>query len=284
MDFSIPELDRIIGSEKPTSFEDSFDRESKTLNKNCLSYWYPALVRAGLPTPKTHIEFASKEVVKAIYNAFDGKGDISLLEDFANRLRVGYEKITNDKREYPVFLRSGETSYKHDWKETCFVSCNDAEAKKAGLPTLVERIINIATFQEMMNLPYPITWVMREYLPVIPLGICPKYGNFPVTKEFRVFVDGPKIICWHPYWPLDALKDGGFQPKEHVFNYDDFCNSHDIDGVLELASRAGEALGGKWSVDILLTAKEPIWYVTDCAVAAASWHWPGCKRTEYCES
>lgn len=51
--------------------------------------------------------------------------------------------------------------------------------------------------------------------------------------------------------------------------------------LYELASRAGKAVGGAWSVDILETTRgyPNRWYVTDMAVAEDSWHWPECPNS-----
>ena len=45
-----------------------------------------------------------------------------------------------------------------------------------------------------------------------------------------------------------------------------------------LASAAGKAVGGEWSVDILETRRG--WYITDMAEAYKSWHWEGCPNGE----
>ena len=43
-----------------------------------------------------------------------------------------------------------------------------------------------------------------------------------------------------------------------------------------LASAAGKAVGGEWSVDILETRRG--WYITDMAEAYKSWHWKDCPN------
>jgi hypothetical protein len=82
------------------------------------------------------------------------------------------------------------------------------------------------------------------------------------------------VVCEHCYWPLDALNRGGFAADVPEGWYDEF--SHVPDGLHELASRAGAALGGDWSVDIIETTAS--WYVTDCAEAARSFHFEGCEK------
>ncbi len=46
--------------------------------------------------------------------------------------------------------------------------------------------------------------------------------------------------------------------------------------IRSLASRAGAAIGGAWSVDILETTRG--WFVTDMAEAHKSYHWPTCPK------
>ena len=122
-----------------------------------------------------------------------------------------------------------------------------------------------------------------------PMGFCRNYENMPVVKEFRVFVDGDKIECFHPYWPKDALERGqiewlpenSFYPEGSLV-YLDISNRCRID---YLAEQAGGILGGRWSVDILdvggsYICDEYRWYITDLAEADKSWHWPDCRKNQ----
>jgi hypothetical protein len=99
----------------------------------------------------------------------------------------------------------------------------------------------------------------------------------PVCREFRFFVEDGTTKCSHPYWPLDALNDGEFAADVPEGWYEAFCRLPSECDLSAMASRAGAALGGSWSVDILETKRG--WVITDCAEGAMSFHWPGCPNS-----
>jgi len=230
----------------------------------CLSYWFPKIEAAGLPVPKTILLTMPKEAQESIWAAFDGKNAGDPKPFFAAIERAA------ETFGYPCFLRTGLTSNKHDWKKTCFL----------GSPTEIpNHVFALAEFSEIgdfMGMPWDV-WAVREMLPTKPFGFCGLYGNMPICREFRFFVDDDIVRCWHPYWPLHALEDG--EPQyDRPFDYAEFCTPDDEGALRALAARAGKAVGGSWSVDILETARG--WYVTDMAEANKSFHWPDCPNAE----
>ena len=54
--------------------------------------------------------------------------------------------------------------------------------------------------------------------------------------------------------------------------------TNDLLTLVQLATKAGRALGGSWSVDILETARG--WFITDMAEADRSFHLPDCPNAE----
>jgi hypothetical protein len=167
---------------------------------------------------------------------------------------------------FPCFLRTDHTSGKHNWSRTCFVT------DPAKVAHHVFAIAEFSACASLMGIPWD-TWVVREFLPIRPLGVCPAYGDMPVCREFRYFVDGGSILCAHPYWPLRALETGGADG----IDYDALCRINIVQDKLMqgLAAAAGFAVGGAWSVDILETERG--WMVTDMAEAHKSFHWEGCR-------
>jgi hypothetical protein len=151
------------------------------IDKTALSYWFPKLVEAGIPVPRTKIIHMPEKAQKVIWEMFDGnesnRGDA--LEFAAELTTAGAEM------GMPFFLRTDHTSAKHGWEDTCFVK---------SIETTMSHVYNIVEFSEMasiIGLPFD-TWAVREFLPTIPVGVCPRYGNMPVCREFRYFVeDGP---------------------------------------------------------------------------------------------
>lgn len=232
------------------------------MDKTNLAYWFPKLEAAGLPVPRTMLLPMPREAFVAIYKQFDGEPMGGGAEPFFVALRAAADAIG-----YPAFLRTGHTSAKHEWENTCYV----ADGNK--IASHVTRIIHYGELMTLQGLPCG-DWAVREFLPTTPIAIAPRFDNMPVCREFRFFVDGGAVKCWHPYWPVEALEQGAVENAQAVF---DQLNAREgeEDALRELASKAGAAIGGAWSVDILDTKRG--WFITDMAEAEKSYHWPGCS-------
>lgn len=239
------------------------------MNRTCLSYWFPKLAAAGLPVPNTQLVVAPSEARNAIYRYFDGKKIGPDAEPFLEQLAAACSKIG-----YPCFLRTGYTSHKHGWKDTCYVT------SAADILNHVLEIVDFSETADFLGLPWD-TWAVRELLPTSPLLIADRYSNMPVCREFRYFVTDGKVQCFHPYWPVDAIAQGVTKPPE---NFGEIVaklatmNDDEAGHVRALAIKAGEAVPGAWSIDILDTRRG--WFVTDMAQADRSWHWPSCPHAE----
>jgi len=233
--------------------------------KTALSYWFPQIEAAGVPVPKTKLLKMPREAQEAIFAVFDGKDIGDAAKPFLADLKTMADEIG-----YPAFLRTDYTSGKHNWENCCYL------ASPERLTQCVIGIVEFSEIADMMGLPWD-TWVVREFLPTKPLGRCLRYGNMPICREFRFFVDDGHVRCWHPYWPEFSLEQGGaiFENADY-----DAVSCVDIDeecGLIALAEKAGRVVGGAWSIDILDTKRG--WYVTDMAEAANSWHgWPDCPN------
>lgn len=245
---------------------------TRNVDRTALSYWFPLIEKAGLPVPRTKIfkmPAAARDVILAGIDGRDG-GD-GLLEFSVEMAEAIY---ADPSMGFPIFLRTDHTSGKHEWDRTCFVRCDE------DLPQHIWALCEYSELVDIMGLPWD-TIVAREMLPTKPVATCPAYGNMPVTREFRVFVDGGEIICAHAYWPRDVITKGGAYVTPH--DYRQISMFRDIaeqEEVRALARRAGVAVGGAWSVDILDTKRG--WFVTDMAEAHKSWHWPACEHEARC--
>ena len=244
-------------------------------DRNCLSFWFPKLEAAGLPVPKTVI-LRSPDLLPLL-DGMCPKG----YGDFWVATKRAAEAIGG----FPVFLRTGQGSGKHDWKRTCYVPSLDE------LSSHVAALVEWSEIVDFMGLAHDV-WAIRELLPTSPVCTLPRYGNMPLCCEFRCFVRDAEVLCVHPYWPWESVEHGfPFKPEkgwdddpehdvppgmrgkwEHIVS----LGPEDAEAVRNLASQAGEAVGGEWSVDILDTQRG--WYVTDMAEAAQSWHWPDCPH------
>lgn len=236
-------------------------------DKTSLTYWFPLIEKAGIPVPKTEILTMPLESQAIIWMALDG-----LRKDQKLPPELFYEQLEGAalRMGLPCFLRTCQTSAKHQWASTCFLD---------SLDRLRQHVFNITEFSEccdMAGLRWD-TWVVREMLPTIPYGVCTAYEGFPVCKEFRFFVDAGKVRCFHPYWPIKALRAGKWEPDAPIdVAFAELCSLDNEGELIALAERAGAAVGGSWSVDILET--EHGWFVTDMAEAHKSYHWEGCSK------
>lgn len=235
--------------------------------ENCITHWLPKLEAAGIRTPRTQI-VRMPDDYSGVFDIMDGKDAPPWVDGFANELAAAAELVGGA----PVFLRSGHFSGKHDWKKTCHVK----DIRPVSMWTHVLAIIELGECMSIIGFPWGV-WAVREYLqPSVSdvAFLARSFGDMPVRREFRAFVDGPAVRCVHPYWPPDALKQdmgGGRDAQLSLIN----TIGRDADIINDTASRAGAALGGAWSVDLLSTNGG--WYVTDCAVAGESYHWPDCQ-------
>lgn len=232
---------------------------------NCLSHWYPKLAAAGVPVPRTEIVRTDVELRKVLDGAMPAG-----YEAFIDELSAAADRIG-----YPAFLRTGQGSGKHQWDRTCCLkSADDIRNHVAALAEWSECV-------DFLGLPYDV-WCVREMLPVTPIGVCRRYGDMPVVKEFRAFVRDGEVKCIHPYWPLDSLIEGDIRLYEIAGEkapadwYERLCDAP-LHTLRTLASLAGQTVGGAWSVDMLETKRG--WFVTDMALASESFHWSECSNT-----
>lgn len=223
-------------------------------SENCLSHWYPMIVNE-VPTPETF--FIRISDGWSLLNVFDGN-ECWFLDDLCNILTKAANRIGS-----PVFLRTGQGSGKHDWETMCYVS---------DISKMKKHILNLVSWSHMVDFRglFHDVWVVREMLPTNPYFYCTGYGNMPVVREWRYFVDGEKLLYGVPYWPMEALA-GGYPDDPEWQNLLGYLHDVPDESVEKLARAAGKAVGGKWSVDILETNNG--WYVTDMAIAEHSYGW-----------
>lgn len=231
------------------------------IDKTCLSHWFPKIAAAGIPVPRTIIVTAPEGSLREVWRAFDGEKPGAAANEF-------YQLILNAANEigYPCFLRTGHTSGKHDWKNCCYLESADRVQRQ------VLSIIEYGEIASFAGMPHDV-WAIREFLPTIPLGHCPGFGDMPICREFRFFVRNGNVECWHPYWPQEALDQGSAIFRDGN-NYDTLSSCAEFDPLTVIAEKAGRAVGGHWSIDILETERG--WYVTDMAEAEKSFHWKDC--------
>jgi hypothetical protein len=221
-----------------------------------LAYWYPR-IRDVVPTPETYIAQTDIPLIALL----DGE-PVPGYGDFAAALVTAGDRVG-----WPCFLRTGHGSDKHSWRETCFVP--DADA----LPLHVTRLVEWSFSVDLMGLPTN-TWVVRKMLDTAPLFHCEAFGDFPVTREFRLMVRDGVVVHWQPYWPPDAVEQG----RPDTLNWRELLadaseRGDDWAALVALAVEAGRAVGGGyWSIDVLQD-RHGKWWVTDMADGDSSFVW-----------
>lgn len=237
-------------------------------NRNCLSFWFPKIEAAGLPVPRTIIVKMPTEVQEQIFRVFDTEEPAKeIIDPWFEELGRACEAIG-----YPVFMRTGLTSGKHEWEDTC------ALKRPERLRRQVFSLIEHSEIVDMLGLRWDV-WALREFLPTEPIGFCQAYHKMPICQEFRFFAADGKLICWHPYWPEVALDRGRPLYFEGAPPYEAFIDlpESEFKQLAAIAEEASRVVGGAWSIDLLATKRG--WVLTDMAEADRSWHWPGCSKT-----
>lgn len=232
---------------------------------NCISYWLPLLQAAGVEVPRTEIVATKCDLVMLL----DGQMPDGY-EAFIEALEAAVRKIG-----VPCFLRTGHTSGKHDWRSTCHVT--DITKIRSHVTSLVD----YSECVSLMGLPVNM-WTVREFIQLdAPFET---RRGMPVAREFRFFVRGGaglvdgEILCFHPYWPDEALEaqrptDPEWRVKLAELN---LLDDKDLDALRAMAAQAGKPFSGDWSIDFA-HAMDGRWIAIDMAEAKRSFHWEGCN-------
>jgi len=243
------------------------------INKNCLSYWFPKLQSANLPVPKTEIITVpnGNMIMPPILDGKEFVGMNKLIDD----IKIAIANIGT----LPVFLRTGQGSGKHRWKNCCYL--ND-------INMIGHHIYNLVEWSHMVSflgLPHDV-WAVREFLPTKPIAILPRYDDMPLITEVRAFICDGKVICSHDYWPCKSIMNGLSLPpsvtiasvkKEserlHKLVSTTIEQREEAHVVARKVAKTFHD-DGYWSVDLLLTDRG--WYITDMANGHESFHEQGC--------
>lgn len=219
---------------------------------NDISFWLPILQRIRMRTPETKIFFVSNEIGKVI----DGEETPEF-----NKLVID---VTRALGEFggEAFLRTGQTSNKHEWSKTCHLTKDSSVAGQ--IAALIE-------FSMMTDLPYT-TFAVRRMIPTTPITTA--FKSMPIAREVRIFAEAGKVVCMHPYWPDEA-----FVCQENVTHeqLDQLQQMPDSDELIAMAEYVSRNFSGAWSIDFLQDTNGD-WWLTDMALAFASYHWPTCPN------
>lgn len=224
--------------------------------KNTMFYWYPIVEKSGILSPKTTL-IPFEGVLS--YDIFDGKPNNDF-DIFVKQLEQAADKIG-----YPLFVRTDETSNKHDWVDSCYV-----ESKEQ----IRGHLLNILEMIEMsIGLGFKGV-ALREFLQLE--STFTSHNGMPVAKEFRLFLRNGRLECIHPYWPKASIhtKEPNWEGKIDQLR---ILTPDDLNVILREIAKFGDKLPEYWSVDFCKTVKGE-WYLTDMAIGEDSYHWSTCKH------
>ena len=220
---------------------------------NCITTWFPPLYDLmGHRVPRTEFVYTSEDWIVWSYGELP-----SDVQEVADKVREAC-----DRMGYPCFVRSGHTSGKHGWKNTCYIENRDVD--------FASHLYAISEAGAMGDLPTTV-FAIREFLPTEP-AFTAFHGDMPIAKEFRFFVRDGVYEHHQPYWPPLSVEgqttDEDWSVKLASISQ---LNQDDLDLLVMLSERIGNKIGGYWSIDWLWTIRG--WYVTDMAEGDRSYRW-----------
>lgn len=228
---------------------------------NSLFYWYPKIKDLDIPMPKTTmLPFPSPDTLGALF--FDNSEDKQLKEEY-----VAMVKDACRQMGYPVFLRSDETSHKHGWDETCYLT------KEEDIP---DHLYELIKFTEMVMGGLDIHgFAIREFMH-LDTKFNAFHGKMPVATEFRFFIRDGVCQCYHPYWFPSCM----IRPSKENW-YDlllemEKIGSDTLSMLTQWGEQIGNAVGGYWSIDFC-KLKDESWAMTDMANGDNSFHFSTCQ-------
>lgn len=231
------------------------------IDPNSMLYWWPKIARLNIPMPKTIVV----PVDINYYPAFDGD-DVEGWDGFATKLKAAAAVMG-----YPLFMRGDQMSAKHQYKDSCHVTDADAIlrhfwvlAEDHAMCDMMGRDMRAIFLRELLSLESPFTAFI---------------GELPIAKERRYFVTGDEVVCWHFYWPTEAVARGGPNlPDGWEKMLDDLREVTAGENALLMrhAKAVGKVMGGYWSIDFA-KATDGTWYLIDMARGECSWH-PQCEE------
>ena len=166
---------------------------------------------------------------------------------------------------FPIFLRASDSSIKHDWKDTCFVP------NKEVLKEHINRIANECECLDVFGGVSLSSYAVREY---IEMDSKFKFfwGELPINSERRYFIHNHKVICHHPYWTNESIKDETYWKLLDEMNIE---TEEEKNILNQYACKIAEVFDDYWSIDFC-RAKTGKWFCIDMAIGYNSWH-PECN-------
>lgn len=239
------------------------------IDHNSLCYWFPLLEQY-----KDHINYP-----KTIIYPLNHLNPIEFLDH--NIQAISSFQI-NDMPKiehifhtlgFPLFMKTDQFSGKHSWEKTCFIPNRTVFFR--NLCQLIEESYCADFFGLPLN-----ALVFRKYIPLeSPFSFF--YGNMPVAKERRYFIQNKKLLCHHPYWDKAVFLDYmdkviGKRDDEKLRMIDEINieTPEEIELLSNYCKTILPSFPEFWSIDFAY-GKDKKWYLIDMAKGMDSWH-PNC--------
>ncbi len=231
-------------------------------DKTCMSYWWPLIEKMPIQTPRTEL----KKTIELL-GILDGPNVTQDVGDARQELEY-WIMDAGERIGWPIFVRTGHSSQKWSWKDTCFVESRDQVS------------INVFRLVDggLGDLPTDV-WAVREVLPVTPYFHT--FKGLPITKERRYMVRDGEVVDHFPYWPEDSIRAWG--NTELPDNWRSLLSlaNEETDREVKFLSHESEKVANEmpeyWSVDWMLSNRG--WYLIDMAEGEKSWQ-PWMDREE----
>lgn len=228
------------------------------MTPNSALHWFPPLIEAGLPVPRTVlVEVHPPDM----FNIVDGQPPSAAFP--LDAMMDAVEQVG-----LPCFVRTDLSSAKHDGPSTYRVD----EAEEAAVSLTVARTFEENVMKMMFDMP--LAFMFREWLDLAYYFTA--FRGHKIAREWRFFVEGDKVTDRYFYWPWHAVKDhlDDEEDPDVLKAYELLSEPLTTDECLGLDVMARAAVraigGGDWSVDFAQD-KNGKWWLIDMALAKDSW-------------
>lgn len=222
-------------------------------NKTRYSYWYPKI--GGLVrTPKSMYWSISYNSWCNMLDACEGRCKVnSEILDVAECIYQWTKENCTNK----AFLKDFVFSSKHNWKNACFLDCEDLTVDK-----VLHHMMMIVNDAVCVGCEPGLGFVIREF---IDTSYAPftAFDGMPVVKEFRMWAKGGELVGYQPYWYEGAI-DGHADTENDWKPVLEHLNTLTITQFLHLkreTERISAALDGFWAIDFMMCSNNKWWCI-----------------------
>jgi len=225
------------------------------MEKDSMLYWWPKAT-----TPPRVVPMPETVMVKHHVRMSDQFG-VSGIDTIERKVQAAVDRVG-----MPVFIRTDQMSGKHAWKDTCYYDGSQELWKH--ITQLCEESWSCDLFGVRVA-----GFAVRQYIE-LDAPFKAFWGEMPVARERRYFVEDGEVLCHHPYWIEKAINRPSTSAWEGLLKKLNREPKHEIKTLTAYAEDLSCKLPGYWSLDFA-RAKTGGWYFIDAATGEHSWH-PEC--------